>query len=193
MFDGGRINNAAAVCRCCVRVRRNGPASAPTRTICARMRTPPAMMVLLQCTTFSRRRPALEHIYVLQQEQRRLVQRAFQTSCEHKMTSPSLMTSLGAPTSYTAPGGSILDATGTRFAGANVAYLRYCTSDGYIGNSWALHQQPEGSASVVGVWSKQRLRRSRSVTASAERAMPPQLLLHPRRFYTVGARQAAAV
>ena len=80
--------------------------------------------------------PALEHIYVLQQEGGGWCWS--QTSCtERQMTSPSLMTSLGAPTSYTAPGGSILDATGTRFAGANVAYLRYCTSDGYIGNSGA--------------------------------------------------------
>ena len=30
--------------------------------------------------------------------------------------------------------GSILSATGTQFASANVVYLRYCTSDGYIGD-----------------------------------------------------------
>ena len=48
-----------------------------------------------------------------------------------------LTSSKNWPAAYTPEPGSILAATGTDFASANVAYQRYCTSDGYIGNATA--------------------------------------------------------
>jgi hypothetical protein len=44
------------------------------------------------------------------------------------------MTSIGAPLTILAQPGSVMDPIGTSYAGANSVYLRYCTSDGYIGD-----------------------------------------------------------
>ena len=58
------------------------------------------------------------------------------TSCaDRQRTFPGLMTSNGSSAYHLAKAGSVLDAPDSvSYAGANSVYLRYCTSDGYIGD-----------------------------------------------------------
>ena len=77
--------------------------------------------------------PSQSHIWVFQQQGGGWCWDA-KTCLARAESSPSLVSSNSWPSTYNAVAGSILSATGTQFASANVVYLKYCTSDGYIGD-----------------------------------------------------------
>ena len=131
------------------------------------------MMVLLRCTTFSRRRPALEHICC----NRRVEVGADAHLLHEQMTLPDDVQERQRAHSarWKYPG---YDWDAFRRCERRIPQILHV---GWLHCNCALHQQPEAQLP----WSacgRQRLR-ARGRHGLAE-AMPPQLLLHPRRFYT---------
>lgn len=78
--------------------------------------------------------PAQAHIWVFQQEGGGWCWDA-KTCAGRAAATPALVSSKTWGRTYTAVDGGILSANGTQFAKANVVYLKYCTSDGYIGDT----------------------------------------------------------
>ena len=71
-------------------------------------------------------------------------------SCKKRLEKGgSLVSSEGWASSLSAKAGSILAATGTDFEFANKAYLKYCTSDGYVGNATAYESEFRGHEVVL--------------------------------------------
>jgi len=57
------------------------------------------------------------------------------TCADRVRKTPWYTSSRHSAKTYSPHPGSVLDTKGTRFAGAHAVYLRYCTSDGYIGDT----------------------------------------------------------